>query len=120
MLSSKSYLVYILDQLSGVPEITCRPMMGEYLLYAGGKLIGGLYDDRLLLKPTDAVRSLLPDARTEKPYDGGRDMLLVEDTDDRELLTAVVLAAAEALPEQTRRSRKKKTDVQSNDRENQS
>jgi len=120
MPTSESFPAYILDQLSDVPGAACRPMMGEYLLYVGGKLIGGLYDDRLLLKPTEAARSLLPDVRTEKPYDGGRDMLLIEDTDDRELLTAVVLATAEALLEQARRSRKKKTDVQSNDRENQS
>lgn len=107
MPSSKSCLVYILDQLSEVPGITCRPMMGEYLLYAGGKLIGGLYDDRLLLKPTEAASSLLPDARLETPYEGGGDMLLVEDTDDRELLSALVLTTAEALPERKKRPPKK-------------
>ncbi len=103
MPSSKSYLAYITDQLSDVPAVSCRPMMGEYLLYVGGKLIGGLYDDRLLLKPTAEARSLLPDARTEKPYEGAGDMLLVEDTDDRELLAALVLATAEALPERKKR-----------------
>ena len=107
MSSSKSYLAYITDQLSEMPDVACRPMMGEYLLYKGGKLIGGLYDDRFLLKPTEAARALLPDARTEKPYEGGGDMLLVEDTDDRELLAALVLATAEALPEGKKRPRKK-------------
>ena len=96
-----------MDQLSGVPDVSCRPMMGEYLLYAGGKLIGGLYDDRFLLKPTAAVRAILPDARTEKPYEGGGDMLFVEDTDDRELLAALDLAAAKALPERKKRPPKK-------------
>ena len=118
MPTSESFLAYIRDQLSDTPGVSCRSMMGEYLLYVGGKLIGGLYDDRLLLKPTEAARSLLPGVRTEKPYDGGRDMLLVEETDDRELLTAVVLAAAEALPEPARRPRKKKNITQSNDPEN--
>ena len=98
MPSTEHYLTYILDQLSDVPGIAYRPMMGEYLLYFGGKLVGGIYDDRLLLKPTDAARSILPDAPTEKPYDGGGDMLLVEDTDDREILASVLLATAEALP----------------------
>ena len=98
MPSSKSYLTYILDQLSDVPDVTVRPMMGEYLLYVGGKLVGGIYDDRLLLKPTEAGRALLPGAPEEKPYDGGGDMLFVEDTDEREILAAAVTATAEALP----------------------
>ena len=103
MPSSKSYLTYILDQLSGVEGVAFRPMMGEFLLYVGGKLVGGIYDDRLLLKPTDAARALLPGAPSEKPYDGGGDMLLVEDTDDGEILASVILATAEALPAPKRR-----------------
>ena len=98
MPSSKSFLTYILDQLSDVPGVSFRPMMGEYLLYVGGKLVGGIYDDRLLLKPLPAVRALSPDAPEEKPYDGAGDMLLIEDTDDREILASLVTAAAEALP----------------------
>ena len=98
MPSSQSFLTYILDQLSDVPGVSVRPMMGEYLLYVGGKLVGGIYDDRLLLKPLPAVRALSPEAPAEKPYDGAGDMLLIEDTDDREILASLVTAAAEALP----------------------
>ncbi len=98
MPSSQSFLTYILDQLSDVPGVSVRPMMGEYLLYVGGKLVGGIYDDRLLLKSLPDVRVLAPDAPAEKPYDGAGDMLLVEDTDDREILASLVTAAAEALP----------------------
>ena len=124
MPSSKSVLDYLKDQLPDVPDVRFRPMMGEFLLYVGGKLIGGLYDDMLLLKPTDAARSLLPDAPTEKPYGGddgersGPVMLYVEDPDDRELLTAVVLATARSLPETAKRTSKKKNAVQSYDLEN--
>ena len=126
MPSGKSVLDYLSDQLSDVPDVRFRPMMGEYLLYVGGKLIGGLYDDMLLLKPTDAAHSLLPGAPTEKPYgspsgDGersGPDMLLVEDLDDRELLTAVVLITAQSLPGTAKRTSKKKNAVQSIDLEN--
>ena len=96
MPSAKSVLDFLLDQLSGVPDVRVRPMMGEYLLCVGGKLVGGLYDDRLLL-------TLLPRAPLEKPYEGGADMLLFEDTDDRELLSALVTATAAALPEPKRK-----------------
>ncbi len=98
MASRESYLLFILDQLSELDGVSSRKMMGEYLLYIRGKLVGGIYDDRLLLKPTEAGRALLPGAPLEKPYDGGGDMLFVEDTDDRETLAAVVAATAEELP----------------------
>ena len=114
MATGKSYLEYIRDQLSDVPEVRFRPMMGEYLLSVSGTLIGGLYDDRLLLKPAETVLALLPDAPREKPYEGGRDMLLVEDTDDRELLAAVLLAAAEA-PENRPHGKKNSRILQSGD-----
>ena len=105
MPSGKSTLAFILDQLSDVPDVRVRPMMGEYLLYTGGKLVGGLYDDRLLFKPTEAGRALLPDAPLEKPYDGGADMLLFEDTDEGELLSALVTATAAELPEPKRKKK---------------
>lgn len=98
MASRKEYLNFILEQLSGVAGITCRPMMGEYLLYCRGKLLGGVYDDRLLVKAVPAARVLLPNAPEELPYPGGKPMLLVEDVDSRETLSALAEALYEALP----------------------
>lgn len=98
MASTKEYCTYILDQLSLLEEITCRPMMGEYLLYYRGRLAGGIYDDRLLVKPTSAARRLLPNAPQELPYEGAKPMLLVEDTDDRAHLKALFEAMYDELP----------------------
>ena len=84
MASSKAYLVFILEQLSGLEEVTYRAMMGEYILYYRGKIVGGIYDDRLLVKPVKSAVSYMPDARYELPYDGAKEMLLVEEVDDRE------------------------------------
>lgn len=92
MASSKDYLTVILDQLSELDELRSRPMMGEYLLYYRGRLFGGIYDDRLLVKDLGAARALLPDAALEEPYPGARPMLLVEQVDERELLCALVRA----------------------------
>ena len=86
MASQKSYLDYILEQLAGVDGIAVRPMMGEYILYRNGRVIGGIYDDRLLVKPTDAALARLPDAKRELPYPGAKEMLPVEEVDDREFL----------------------------------
>ena len=72
MATSKDYLAFVLDQLSGLPEISHRAMMGEYVLYYRGKVIGGIYDDRLLLKPTKAVEAIMPDAERDIPYDGAK------------------------------------------------
>jgi TfoX/Sxy family transcriptional regulator of competence genes len=87
MASTKGYLDYVLEQLSQVPGVTRRAMMGEYLLYVGGKLVGGVYDDRLLVKPTKAALALLPEAPREQPYPGAKEMLLVEAMEDRAFLT---------------------------------
>ena len=93
MPSSKEYLTFILDQLSGLDGVSWRGMMGEYILYIRGRIVGGIYDDRLLVKPTPAALSLLPDAPRELPYPGAKEMLLVEDVDDggflRDLLSAI-------------------------------
>ena len=94
MASGKDYLAYILEQLSGLDDLRYRPMMGEYLLYYQGKLVGGIYDDRLLVKPTPSAKALLPEAPLALPYEGAKEMLLVEETDDRELLAALVTAVA--------------------------
>ena len=98
MASSKEYLDFILEQLSAPEDITYRPMMGEYILYYRGKLIGGIYDDRFLVKPVKSAVTMMPDARMELPYDGAKEMLLVEDVDDREFLQKLVRAVYPDLP----------------------
>lgn len=98
MASTKEYVTFILEQLSGLEEVTSRPMMGEYLLYYRGKLIGDICDNRLFLKPVAAAVDLLPQAVYAPPYPGAKEMLLVEEADDRELLTRVVEAMYDQLP----------------------
>ena len=98
MPSSKAYLDYVMDQLSGLEGISCRAMMGEYILYSHGKIFGGVYDDRLLVKPTKAALSMMPTAAREKPYEGAKEMLLVERVEDRAFLEALLTAAAAELP----------------------
>lgn len=98
MATSKSYLEYILDCLSEAPGIKHRAMMGEYVLYCKDKVVGGIYDNRLLIKPTAAAKRLLPDGKYELPYDGAKEMLLVEDTDNKELLAELFSAVADELP----------------------
>ena len=97
MASSKAYLDFILEQLSGLEEVTYRAMMGEYILYYRGKIVGGIYDDRLLVKPVKSAVSYMPDARYELPYDGAKEMLLVEEVDDREFLTGLFESMYEEL-----------------------
>lgn len=98
MASTQEYRDYILDQLTGLEGISCRAMMGEYLLYCQGKLVGGIYDNRLLVKPTASAVRLLPDAPRELPYEGAKEMLLVRDPENRELLTELIQALYEELP----------------------
>ena len=90
MATSKEYMDYILDQLSGVEGITHRKMMGEYILYIHGRIAAYVCDDRLLVKPVAAAKRLLPDAPMEAPYPGAKEMLLVEDTDDRVLMERLI------------------------------
>ena len=97
MASTKEYLTYILEQLSGLDDVRYRAMMGEYILYYRGKVVGGVYDNRLLLKPAPSARALLPDAPMELPYEGAKAMLLA-DADDRELLASVLTAMVDELP----------------------
>ncbi|MBP5154464.1 MAG: TfoX/Sxy family protein [Lachnospiraceae bacterium] len=99
MASTKEYLAFILDQLSELDGIRCRPMMGEYLLYYRGRLIGGIYDDRFLVKPTPSARAMMPEAAAELPYEGAREMLAVEEVDDRDFLRALLEAMYDELPE---------------------
>ena len=103
MASSKEYLDYVLDQLSDLEGITVRAMMGEYILYIRGRIFGGIYDDRLLVKPTAAAERALPGAPREEPYEGAKPMLLVEDVDDRAALTSLLEAMWPELPEPKKR-----------------
>ena len=98
MASSKEYLDFILEQLSGLEEITYRAMMGEYILYYRGKIIGGIYDDRLLVKPVKSAAALMPDATFELPYEGAKEMLLVDDVDNRDFLAELFNAMYDELP----------------------
>ena len=87
MASSKEYLEFVLEQLAELDEITYRVMMGEYIIYYRGKIVGGIYDDRLLVKPIKSAISYMPTATYELPYDGAKEMLLVEDVDNKKFLT---------------------------------
>ncbi|MBO4880713.1 MAG: TfoX/Sxy family protein [Firmicutes bacterium] len=105
MASSKEYLDFILDQLSGLDGVSYRAMMGEYILYFRGRIPGGIYDDRFLVKPVPAALALLPDAEREIPYDGGKEMLLVDNVDDRFFLQELLEAMYDELPAPKRRKR---------------
>ncbi|MBQ9112434.1 MAG: competence protein TfoX [Clostridia bacterium] len=96
MASSKEYSEFVLDQCSG---LTARAMMGEYVLYYGGKVVGGIYDNRLLVKPTPSAVALMPEAVREFPYEGAKEMLLVEDIEDRDFLNKLFSLMHEELPE---------------------
>ena len=98
MASSKEYLDFVLEQLSELDEISSRAMMGEYILYYRGKVFGGIYDDRILVKPVPAAVKMMPDAELELPYDGAKEMLLVDDVDNREFLCELVEAMYDELP----------------------
>lgn len=98
MASSKEYLAFILEQLSGSEEITYRAMMGEYIIYYKGKIVGGIYDDRFLVKPVKSAVSLMPDAVYELPYEGAKEMLLVGNVDSREFLAELINAMYDELP----------------------
>ncbi len=95
MASSKEYLEYVLEQLSGAEGLRYRPMMGEYLIYCKNKLVGGVYDDRLLVKPTSSACALLSDAPREEPYPGGRAMLLVTEMENKGLLQRLLEGIAD-------------------------
>ena len=98
MASSKDYLDFVLEQLSGLEEITYRAMMGEYIIYYRGKIVGGIYDDRLLVKPVKSAVSFMPTASYELPYEGAKEMLLVDNVDSKDFLTKLFDAMYEELP----------------------
>ncbi len=103
MASSKAYLDFILEQLSELEEISYRAMMGEYIIYYRGKIVGGIYEDRLLVKPTKSAVSLITNAIYELPYDGAKEMLLIEDVDNKEFLAKLFDAMYDELPTQKKK-----------------
>ena len=98
MASSKEYLDFILDQLTELEGISYRAMMGEYILYYKNKVIGGLYDNRFLLKITESSEKFMPDAKIEIPYEEAKGMLLVDDSENKELLAELFEKMYEELP----------------------
>ena len=98
MASTKEYLDFVLEQLSELDEVSSRVMMGEYILYYRGKIIGGIYDDRFLVKPTKSTVAMMPNAEMELPYDGAKEMLLVDDVDNKEFLRELLEAMYSELP----------------------
>lgn len=98
MASSKGYLDFILEQLSDLDDISYRAMMGEYIIYYRSKVVGGIYDDRFLIKTTKSAVTMMPNADMELPYEGAKEMLLVDDVEDREFLRKLLEAMYDELP----------------------
>lgn len=98
MASSKEYLDFILEQLSPLDDITFRKMMGEYIIYYRGRIIGGIYDDRFLVKPVKPALAMMPDAEKQLPYEGAKEMLLVSNVDDSEFMCSLLDAMFPELP----------------------
>lgn len=98
MASSKEYLDFILEQLSELDDVTYHAMMGEYIIYYRGKIVGGIYDDRLLVKLTKSAAAMMPDADRELPYEGAKKMLLVDNVENKEFLRELLEAMYEELP----------------------
>ncbi len=106
MASDKEYLDYILEQLSETEEITFRAMMGEYIIYCRGKVIGGIYDNRFLVKPVRSAAALMPEAEKELPYEGAKEMLLVENIENKDFLRELIEAIYNELPEPKKKAKK--------------
>ncbi|MBR4328846.1 MAG: TfoX/Sxy family protein [Candidatus Riflebacteria bacterium] len=106
MSSTKEYLEFILEQLSKINDIKFRAMMGEYIIYYRNKIIGGIYDDRFLIKQTKSAKKLMPDAPLELPYEGAKEMLLVEDIENKEFLKELFDSMVDELPTPKKRNDK--------------
>ena len=98
MASGKEYLDFILEQLSELDDVSYRTMMGEYIIYYRGKVVGGIYDDRFLVKPTKSAVAMMPNADMELPYDGAKEMLLVDNVDNKKFLRELLEAMYDELP----------------------
>lgn len=98
MASSREYLEYIMEQLSSIEDVSYRPMMREFIIYCQGKIIGGVYDDRFLVKPTKAAAKLMPEAEEVVPYPGAKPLLLVDEVDNRMFLSELIAQMIDELP----------------------
>ncbi len=98
MPSSKDYLDFVLEQLSGLEDISYKAMMGEFIIYYRGKIVGGVYDDRFLVKNVKSARDKMPEASLEFPYEGAKEMLLVEEVEDKDFLRDLLEAMYDELP----------------------
>ena len=105
MASSKRYLEFILEQLLDLDDISYRAMMGEYIIYYRSKVVGGIYDDRFLVKPTKSAAAMMPNADVELPYDGAKEMLLVDNVDNKDFLRELLEAMYEELPAAKKRKK---------------
>ena len=103
MASTKEYLDFVLEQLSLLDDITCKAMMGEYIIYYHGKIIGGIYDNRFLVKNVKSAREKMPEAALELPYEGAKEMLLVDEVENRDFLKELFDAVYNELPEPKKR-----------------
>ena len=103
MASSRDFLDFILEQLSGLGDVEYRAMMGEYIIYYRGRIVGGIYDDRFLVKPTESAQAMMPDALRQLPYEGAKEMLAVDDVENREFLCNLLESMYSELPEPKRK-----------------
>lgn len=103
MTSSEQYLEYILERLSCLDDISHRAMMGEYIIYYLGKIIGGIYDDRFLIKPVKSAKAMMPNEDMELPYEGAREMILVDETENEDFLKELIEAMYDELPSPRKR-----------------
>ena len=106
MASSKEYLDFILEQVSELDNVSYKAMMGEFIIYYKGKIIGGIYDDRLLVKPVQSAINYMPNAVYELPYDGAKEMLLVDEVDNKEFLIGLFDAVYDDLPAPKQKKKK--------------
>lgn len=105
MASDKEYFEYIQEQLSDLKDISYRAMMGEYIIYYRGKIIGGIYDNRFLVKPVKSAISMMPNANMELPYKGAKEMVLVDDVENKTFLKELIEAMYEELPAPKKRNK---------------
>ncbi len=107
MASSKEFVNFVLEQLSGLEQVSSRAMMGEYIIYYRERIVGGIYDNRFLVKPVDSALVLMPDASWELPYEGAKKMLLVDNLDDRDFLEKLLNEMYDELPLPKKKKKKK-------------
>lgn len=91
-------MLYVVETLTPLGAIRTRAMMGEYVLYYKDKIVGGIYDDRVLVKNVPAAAEILPEAPLEIPYDGAKPMLMVADLENTALMQRLMDVLFDVLP----------------------